>query len=468
MPKPHRTDGPSPAHGPARRSAGRRRAAALLLAATASGPLLAGAAGQQTPSDASPAIGEAQVVAQGVASLPAEELAWRVVARSADLPANATLVESDYGFLLASEGTLLVADADTGVRFRLAPGEAALFGEGATQVRVGLGGSAASYYAIELVSAAAADEAAGGELRYEGEAFAGPGADHDIDLVRAVLAPGESADLPNGPVPTLLLASAGSLQVAVDGGAPEELAEGEAAAFDGALTVTAGEDDAIAVGAVVGPAVPRVTVSEDATPAAAPTTPVATPAAERRETPEPTVPAEPTAPAGDVVGTPAAEATEAPVLEAPLVDADADADGDGLLDGDEATAGTDPAVADSDGDGIGDGDEAAGGTDPLNVDSDADGTLDGDEGVAAEPAVTEPDAAPAPAGDADADGFADAQEIELGTDPNDPDTDADGVTDGNEITVTQTGPSNPDTDGDGSLDGDEVNNGTDPNDPGSL
>ena len=56
-----------------------------------------------------------------------------------------------------------------------------------------------------------------------------------------------------------------------------------------------------------------------------------------------------------------------------------DSDGDGLTDGEEVAAGTQPLIADTDGDGINDGAEGTAGTDPLDSDSDDDGYSDGVE-----------------------------------------------------------------------------------------
>lgn len=79
---------------------------------------------------------------------------------------------------------------------------------------------------------------------------------------------------------------------------------------------------------------------------------------------------------------------------------------------------------------------------------------------------------PADGPDADGDHLSDAQEAELGTDPNDADSDGDGQKDGVEVLVYKTDPLNPDSDGDGEYDGRELFVlGTDPlvpNTPGEV
>ncbi len=60
--------------------------------------------------------------------------------------------------------------------------------------------------------------------------------------------------------------------------------------------------------------------------------------------------------------------------------------------------------------------------------------------------------------DSDGDGLTDAEELALGTDPNNLDTDGDGLTDYEEVRVHGTDPLNPDTDYDGLTDGEEVHN----------
>lgn len=137
-----------------------------------------------------------------------------------------------------------------------------------------------------------------------------------------------------------------------------------------------------------------------------------------------------------------------------------DTDGDGLSDYDEIFVyGTDPLNPDTDGDGLSDYDEIFKyGTDPLNPDTDGDGLSDFDEIYVHGTDPLNPDT--------DGDGLSDYDEINTyGTDPLNPDTDGDGLSDYDEIYVYGTDPLNPDTDGDGFTDGQEIEMGTDPLDP---
>jgi uncharacterized repeat protein (TIGR01451 family) len=64
--------------------------------------------------------------------------------------------------------------------------------------------------------------------------------------------------------------------------------------------------------------------------------------------------------------------------------------------------------------------------------------------------------------DNDMDGLPNAQETQLGTRVDAPDTDLDGLTDGEEVNIRRTNPTNPDTDADGLRDGDEARLGLNP------
>jgi type II secretory pathway pseudopilin PulG len=90
---------------------------------------------------------------------------------------------------------------------------------------------------------------------------------------------------------------------------------------------------------------------------------------------------------------------------------------------------------DSDGDGLTDNQELEIGTDPFNPDTDGDGLSDGEE------------------------------VLRRNTDPLNPDTDADALTDGDEVLIHNTDPLNPDTENDKLNDGEEIRLGTDPNNP---
>jgi len=125
-------------------------------------------------------------------------------------------------------------------------------------------------------------------------------------------------------------------------------------------------------------------------------------------------------------------------------------------------------VVDRDGDGLRDSLEQQVHTNPLNTDSDNDAFPDGAEyAYWLNRSAKEHRADLAPTGDVDGDGLpnildydsdndglSDGRELELGTDPANPDTDHDGLNDGDEI-LRGTDPLNPDTNGNGILDGDE-------------
>ncbi|MEZ4468024.1 MAG: hypothetical protein R3F43_27225 [bacterium] len=88
-------------------------------------------------------------------------------------------------------------------------------------------------------------------------------------------------------------------------------------------------------------------------------------------------------------------------------------------------------------------------------DDDEDGLSTEEEGVRDAdgdgiPDYLDPDRPPL---DADRDGLTDAEEAELGTNPNLPDTDMDGIDDGVEARSARTDPTRADTDGDGLCDG---------------
>lgn len=196
---------------------------------------------------------------------------------------------------------------------------------------------------------------------------------------------------------------------------------------------------------------------------------------------------------------------------------DADSDGDTLADGAEWERGIDPRLADSDGDGMddayelekgflpstnadghldadGDGlenayeyafDRPAGyqvcafgpyrhGFDPTAADMDGDSLVDGTEldgrlnpYKSGSAYAGFPGSTGARSADTDEEGLGDAQEVALGTDPNDPDTDDDRLSDQSEVAGGTTDPKDADSDDDGLDDGAELDAGVDPRNPDS-
>lgn len=129
-------------------------------------------------------------------------------------------------------------------------------------------------------------------------------------------------------------------------------------------------------------------------------------------------------------------------------DVNIDSDGDGLTDHLESKIGTNPMKLDTDNDGINDKDEYDYWTDRYNITNNEKylptGDIDNDSKIN----ILDKDS--------DNDGVSDGYELEIGTDPANPDTDDDKLSDGYEINI-DTNPLNKDTDNDGVFDGSDIN-----------
>lgn len=217
----------------------------------------------------------ASVVAQGVAKLPANDLAWRIT-RAATPPAAAQQARSLPGFLLADQGTLLVTNTRGNAKQRLSPGEAVFAPSGAQLQETSLSGAELSYYRIDLVPPAEAANPGNDEMVFVGKPFASPGGERDLDLARAVLDQDEVIELALSaqPAPSLLLVTSGvvGLVPASNPSAePVQLPAGQAAALGGDVIATASGGPATIVLAVIGPEATASAAQE------APPTPTATP-----------------------------------------------------------------------------------------------------------------------------------------------------------------------------------------------
>jgi Bacterial TSP3 repeat len=363
-------------------------------------PLGANAARQLAPSGGSPATGHAQVVTQGIAKINADQVVWRLVERTARprwlaIPARKTL-----SFIFASEEPVLLSNV-AGEKLndvaRLATGEAMWVPADIRTVRASLTDKSTKYFALELVPAAGADDVGSGKLLFKSGAFNPPSGERDLDLVRNVLAAGESATVPDSGQQNVIFATEGAIDVVPANGRKTRLETGESLTFTGELEIQTAQPSAgtlpisamtaylaqdqpsraAYVVAVIGEEIPPPT-----TPTPTPTeTPI--PTATFTSTPLPTVTPTETAtipptetPIPTDTSTPAPTDTPVPT-DTPTPP---DGDGDGLSDADERLWGTNPNVPDSDGDGLLDGEEVHTYlTEPTNRDTDGDGLMDGEE-----------------------------------------------------------------------------------------
>ena len=246
--------------------------ATLLMIA---GSLLgSGAALGQLADSPSPAQGDASVIAQGVAEMPAGEIAWRVTRATPPVQPERPPRELP-GFILVSEGTLLLEENETARKTRLAPSEAAFLPAGAEISESALSDAPTAYFRIDLVSPEAASDPAGDEIAFVGLPFASPGGERDLDLVRDVVAAGEQSELtiPAEAGPVLFFVSEGAVDLvpASDPAAePVRLPAGQGAALKGNVIVSGADgQQATIVMAVIGPETTPV-VTPQVTPTATP------------------------------------------------------------------------------------------------------------------------------------------------------------------------------------------------------
>ena len=323
----------------------------LVILALLAAPLVGVVARQVADlSGPSPARGDARVVAQGVAAVGEEgNLVWRLVRYTAAPRGEAVATRHPLGFLIASDGGLLLSDAPAGTTAttvevrdlvpaaRLAPGEAQLVRADTVQQRASLTDGTTTFLAIELVPADQADRAAdGAEVLFVGVPIALAAADRDLDLVSDTVRAGETALVVGGDASVAILATDGTIDVIPSDGRQRRLREGETTTVTGEVEIVpvptsatsaavaasprfpalqAGSDDAATfVAAVIGPEIPaagsvsapteRAVLSPGSprintpTPTPTPTataSPTATPTATDTPTPTPTAADTPTA-----------------------------------------------------------------------------------------------------------------------------------------------------------------------------
>ncbi len=213
----------------------------------------------------SPASGHAQVIAQGVATMP-DETAWRVVFHSVDPGGAAELSAGGPGFILVDTGGVIVEEGERSAL--LAPAEAA-FHASPTSRLIPIGERPTGVFAIDLVPPDAVDDTGDGIPVYAGDPFPAPGRTRDIDLVRDLLEPGESTTVIGNESPVLVLVTLGAVRAEATDGSSASLRVGEAATFSGDVVLTAeGQAPSTVIAAVIGREAPGATLA--ATPGATP------------------------------------------------------------------------------------------------------------------------------------------------------------------------------------------------------
>lgn len=446
------------------------------------------------PAGPSPVTGHASVVATGAVAIDEETARWHVTRHTAGEESE-SFVSEFQGFIVA-ENTPVEVDVPGFGRARLAGGEAWSI-PGGLEFTVKTYGAPDTFLWIQVLGESADQLPRSDNRILTSASFTVEPGTFDASLVRDVLSEEEEGQLPAGTTPTAVYVMVGEIEVSSSRGTTN-LFQGDAATFEGDITLTAIADGSIYYAGYIGSE-----LQAPATPIPEPTEEPATPQPEPTEVPATPVPTEPPA---TPEPEPEPEDTE-PAVVTPLENPFADfvcVDPQMLEEGlphdddsvqyefvgpvasgefaliatlqDNATWGEvdsetwistnnpnleevvqteDPnilmyAVATLP--------ECVGGLSNDELSRDFPAYLE----VVVDPEEIEDDALWET--DTDGDGVSDAVETIIGTDPENPDTDGDGLTDGEEIYVYMTDPFNPDTDDDGINDGDEVNvYGTDPN-----
>jgi hypothetical protein len=314
----------------------------------------------------------ALVIAQGLVIPPADAAVWRVREINPPPADEAQSESGGFSFTLQVEGVSVIRNDITNKRARLEPGEAYFMSADDPYTRRAEGERTSRAWVIEVVPPDTSTEGLEGTVIFTSDTIdTWPQGVRDLEMVRNILLPGESAVLPAHTAPVLVMVTGGRIDVAPpDGASQSTLQTGQGIVADDLTLTNNGDNQASYVAVALGQRVPdqsEAAPATEETPAASPTAAVA-------------------------------------------LDPSGDEDSDGLTNGDEQQRGTDPTKADTDGDTLSDADEVnTYDTDPLKADTDADNMRDD-----AELDYTDPGNP-----DTDGDGTSDGDEVFIyGTDPN--------------------------------------------------
>ena len=213
---------------------------------------------------ASGATTQGQVIAQGIARLPKDDVAWTV--RSVEVPGGEGTPVTSFpiGFAVADGATIAVLDEKGEVLNLLEDGEAAFLLNGKAGALASWQGDTARLYEVALVSG---QEASAGKTpgTVAGNPFAAPKGDaFDVEIARTVLARDDQTTIPasRSGTPVLYLQTAGTTQLQEPGGQTVELAAGQFALLLGDVMVRGTSDQPTAF---VVAAIGESTAKRDAT-----------------------------------------------------------------------------------------------------------------------------------------------------------------------------------------------------------
>ncbi|MEZ4563402.1 MAG: thrombospondin type 3 repeat-containing protein [Thermomicrobiales bacterium] len=268
---------------------------------------LAQAPAATRPNDPSPAMGHAQVIAHGVASLPQGDLVWRLRLNRAPLPNRAAPQLRPPSFVAGVTGVVAVSSANGVVTSRVPAGEAVWMPPETPQAVVSLERQPTAFldFAVERSTAPRARDIAG-------SAFSLPRAGaYDMVLLRDVLNRGEASTLASVTGPAFLYVSSGRIALYDELGEEIDLAAGDVAEFTGeAVAVGLGRMPATFLVAMIGAETPRTVDLRQQTPIP-PVQPTVAPV--QTPVPVPTATMAPTATATATPLPPTATATATPV-----------------------------------------------------------------------------------------------------------------------------------------------------------
>jgi hypothetical protein len=184
---------------------------------------------------------QGQVIAQGTASLPAEELIWWVERKSAPTETGGDSPYRPLGFILGDTGTTTIVSGGSPGRqlVWLDPGEALFLPKDQFQERFTTT-PPAFFYTIDLIPATAQHPPA----QPIGTPIVPALGINELTLVRDTLWPGGASYLPASSNPVLILATEGAVNVSSEGAAPFRLNAGQASTVTGTTTVTSASLDA--------------------------------------------------------------------------------------------------------------------------------------------------------------------------------------------------------------------------------